>query len=53
MDNSEQDENKKKPEETVPSLKERIERLKEENEFVEDPMKENIEKPEEVKKPKQ
>ncbi len=35
----------KKEQQSVPSLKERIEQLKEQNEFLEDPMKENIHKP--------
>ena len=35
----------KKDQQSVPSLKERIEQLKEQNEFLEDPMKENIHQP--------
>lgn len=42
---------KQKPEIKNPSLKERIEILKEKNEFDKDPMKENIEKPELPKLP--
>lgn len=37
----------KKDPKSVPSLKERIEQLKEQNEFLEDPMKENIHQPRE------
>jgi pyruvate/2-oxoacid:ferredoxin oxidoreductase beta subunit len=37
----------KKEQQSVPSLKERIEQLKEHNEFLEDPAKEKITKPEE------
>lgn len=49
-ENLEQEENKKKLEETIPTLKERIEQLKEDSEFVEPPIKKEIVKPQEPKK---